>query len=61
MPRKPMPPQGKNAERNACPESRYTAEQEKALDGLARLIAAVLNRELDEQRPDLRRRRIKSF
>ena len=60
MPRKAKPPRV-DVERDTAPETSYTAEQEAALEGLARLIAEVLNRELDEQRPDLRRRRIKSF
>ena len=60
MPRKPKPPRA-DAETDTAPEADYSAEQEAALEGLARLIVQVLNRELDEQRPDLRRRRIKSF
>lgn len=61
MTRKPaQPPPQAQVEDDGAPAG-YTAEQEQALEGLARLIAEVLNRELDEQRPDLRRRRIKSF
>jgi hypothetical protein len=38
----------------------YTPEQDAALDRLAHLLAEFLERELDEQRPDLARRRHKS-
>lgn len=54
-------PVGKQRKPMAPPPQVYTADQEQALEGLARLVVQVLNRELDEQRPDLRRRRIKSF